>query len=450
MTLLTSRWTKLNYHPVQQALWKCNSRFIVNPAGRRSGKTELAKRRLIKQAISYCDGMEGRFIFSAPTHSQARDIYWSDIKAMVPNIALKTPKKPWKSISESACTMILWSGAKIIVAGMDKPERIEGPPIIHIVLDEFGNMKEKVWVEHVRPALSTIGMMGSAHIIGVPEGRNHYYHIAKQAQINMKKSDKWEDSWSYFHWPSSDVLPDAEIKAAKRDLDELTYRQEYEASFVNFTGRAYHAFDEFENVKLNLPYDKQGSLVFCFDFNVEPGTATILQEHDIGTCVIGEVYIPRNSNTEKVCSKLISMYGKHEGSVLCYGDATGGARGSAKVTGSDWAIIYNRLHPVFGDRLFIRVGKSNPRERDRLNAVNSRCKNVFGERRLFVDSVKCPKTREDFEGTILLEGGSGEIDKRHDPMKSHLTDGIGYYIIRRWPVGQRTKNEENVVGILNK
>jgi hypothetical protein len=34
----------------------------------------------------------------------------------------------------------------------------------------------------------------------------------------------------------------------------------------------------------------------------------------------------------------------------------------------------------------------------------------------------------------LLDGGSGEIDKKHDPKLTHLTDAVGYYVAKRFPV----------------
>jgi hypothetical protein len=40
----------------------------------------------------------------------------------------------------------------------------------------------------------------------------------------------------------------------------------------------------------------------------------------------------------------------------------------------------------------------------------------------------------DFEGVRLVEGGSGEIDKKSDSKLSHLSDAIGYYLWREFPV----------------
>ena len=46
-----------------------------------------------------------------------------------------------------------------------------------------------------------------------------------------------------------------------------------------------------------------------------------------------------------------------------------------------------------------------------------------------VDPSKAPKTVKDFEGVTLIEGGSGEIDKKTNPELTHLTDAYGY---RTW------------------
>ena len=58
---------------------------------------------------------------------------------------------------------------------------------------------------------------------------------------------------------------------------------------------------------------------------------------------------------------------------------------------------------------------------------------------LLVDPVKAPFTVKDFEGVRLIEGGPGEIDKDYDKRLTHLTDAIGYYVEKRFPVVERYK-----------
>ena len=418
--MLTDRWTTLRPHKQQQQYLRSTARFNVVPAGRRSGKTECAKRRGILKAITETKWLDSWFVFAAPTHGQAKRIFWPDLKAMIPKELVRGVP------SEGSLSIRLVNGAEITVLGLDAPERVEGRPVNGVVLDEYGNMKETVWMEHLRPALSD--RRGWVDFIGVPEGRNHYYDLYKNAQ-----SDETGD-WATFTWTSEDILDADEIAAAKRDLDELTYNQEYRASFVTFEGRAYHSFDAVVHCARDLPYAPNEDLIFCFDFNVSPGVCVVCQEHHNQTHVIGEVYIPNNSNTPAVCNRLIADWKDHTGRVLCYGDATGGARGTAQIQGSDWDLIKNTFRPAFGSRVKYRVDKANPKERVRVNSMNSRLMGADGTVKLLVDVAKAPMAIKDLEGVRLLAGGSGEIDKKGDPKLTHLTDALGYYIVKRHPV----------------
>jgi hypothetical protein len=429
MALLTSRWRRLRAHPVQRAYQQSPHRFNTVPAGRRSGKTELAKRKLVSRAIAAPVFDNPRFFAAAPTRLQAKRIYWQDLKELIPEwMRARAP-------SETDLVIRLINGAEIHVFGMDRPERIEGSPWDGGVLDEYGNMKPQAWGHHVRPALAD--RQGWCDLIGVPEGRNHYYETDLAAKAAMREQGPASE-WGSFHWVSADILPAAEIAAARRDLDPLTFAQEYEASFLNFEGRAYYPFTEAEHCAV-LRYDRAQPLIFCFDFNVAPGVAVIAQEQPLpngqtGTGIIGEVHIPNNSNTVAVCRKLLADWGGHEGSVRCYGDATGGARGSARVQGSDWDLIRAELRPQFRERLALRVPAANPAERARLNAVNTRLKSGDGTIRLMVDAAKARNLVKDLDGVRLLAGGSGEIDKRADERLSHLSDALGYYLAAEFPV----------------
>lgn len=437
MISLLDRLYPLKWHAEQARLESSPARFKVVPAGRRSGKTEKAKRSLIKTAFLTQGYADPRFFAAAPTRDQAKAIYWADLKAMIPRqLFAGTPR-------ETDLCINLINGAEIYVIGMDKPERIEGRPWNGGILDEFANMKPGAWGENVRPALSD--RKGWAWLIGVPEGRNHYYDLWKYA------ISSGDPEWAGFTWPSSDILDADEVAAAKRQLDELVFQQEYEASFINFEGRAYYPFRESTHTA-SLKYDDRQPIAFCFDFNVEPGVAAVCQEQHLpsgldGTGVIGEVYIPRNSNTPAVCRKLLADWGSHQGRVVCYGDATGGARGSAKVDGSDWDLIKRELKPHFGERLNFRVKTANPPERTRLNSVNSRLKSSSGDIRLMIDPNKAPHVVKDFEGVTLLKGGSGEIDKKANVSLTHISDGVGYYIEHEFPINNNTMQRVQISGI---
>lgn len=468
--LLTKRWIRMIDHPEQLRLKNSKARFQVVPAGRRSGKTERAKRRIVRAAIdprtfNFDDPM---FVAAAPTYNQAKSIWWKDLKAMVPKWAMKgTP-------SETELVIRTIMGSEIRVIGMDKPERIEGSPLDGIILDEYANMKEEAWEANVLPALTD--RKGWGMLIGVPEGRNHYYDKYKNAlgPWNVKTFDeniKQFGDWDAFTWKSIDIMDPLEIAQRRSQMDELTFQQEYEASFINFTGQAYYAFTEEDHCdNLLQHYNPQGELIVCLDYNVDPGVAVICQEMELperkevetgikvdgktlfsgvrnapkvyGTAVIGEVYIPRNSNTPAVCRKIHQDWGDHQGPISVFGDATGGARTTQSESGaSDWDLVKENMYRDFSpQQVSIKLNLSdngkpmNMPERHRVNAVNSRLKADSGIIRMMVDGAAAPMTVKDFEGVRLLEGGSGELDKKHDPKLTHLTDAVGYYIAKEYPV----------------
>jgi hypothetical protein len=439
-------------HPEQIRLVRSRARFNVVPAGRRSGKTELVgKRKLVLKALNahradlphfHIPYPDPRLFVAAPTRDQVKRIYWTDLKMLIPlRFMVGRP-------NESSLMIKLINGAEIWCLGMDKPERAEGVAWDYGVLDEYGNMKKQTWPEHIRAALSD--RRGSCDFIGVPEGRNHYYDLYKDAQARAMDARKrgTYPSWDTFHWVSADILDADEIAEAQRDLDELTFAQEYEASFVNFSGRAYWPFMEQHHCG-PLEYNPKGVLSFCFDFNVEPGVAVVVQEQylpqrlratsdkELGDGIIGEVHIPRGSNTQMVCKRLITDWGDHKGMIICYGDYTGGARGSAAVQGSDWQLVKEALWAHYQpDQVYFKV-KPNPRERDRVNSVNSRCLSLDKRIKCMVDPSKAPKTVRDFEGVTLVEGGSGEIDKTTNPELTHLTDAYGYRCWEEYPVKRK-------------
>jgi hypothetical protein len=417
-------WTPMHLHPKQRGYYRSTARFNVAPAGRRTGKTEIAVRRCIERATGPQRFPDAWYILGAPTYGQAKRVFWRRLNRLLP------PCCVWGRPNLSELTVRLVNGAEVSVIGLDQPARVEGRPIDGGVLDEYGNMKKETWTQHIRAALTD--RQGWLDFTGVPEGRNHYHQLTLEAEEL--------DDWAVHHWTTEDVLPlylgvenaAREIAAAKRELDELSYAQEYLASFVTFKGLAYYGFGP-ENVVAGLhgKYNSSAPLILMFDFNVEPGVAVIGQEYSDGTGIIDEVYIPKNSNTVMVCKEIVRKYAAHRGDVLLYGDATGGARGSAKVNGSDWDLIRAALRPTFEGRLKFRVPKANPSERARINALNSRIKAGDGTRKLLVDKERASHVVTDLESVQTKPDGS--IDKSIGHL-THPSDALGYYVIRRWPI----------------
>lgn len=215
----SDRWYPLKPHPEQLRLIKSKRRYKLVPAGRRSGKTERAKRYLVKRA---CDGPVGRYFAAAPTFAQVKKIFWEDLKLL--SFSPSHKKQP----SETELIIYLPNGSTIELVGLDKPERFEGIAWLGGIIDEIASIKPEAWATNIGPALKTYNPTRPNYrpwvwLIGVPEGRNFYYDLCEYAKLDSSVD------WDCFTWKSADILPEDEIADAKATLSPMQYRQEYEA-----------------------------------------------------------------------------------------------------------------------------------------------------------------------------------------------------------------------------
>jgi len=377
------------------------------PAGRRAGKSELAKRKLVSTLPVIKDWRDARYFAAAPTNAQAKRVFWKDLKAL-------TPKSWVKRVYETDLCISTIFGSELWVVGMDKPQRIEGVAWDGGVLDEYANMKETAWSENVRPALSD--RRGWCWFIGVPEGFNHYKDLADYAMSAV------DDDWGLYSWFSADILDSDEIEAARRHLDPRTFRQEYEASFEGASGRVYYAYDHKIHSDANIKLDPSLPIIVCCDFNVDPCLWILCQSDGRTVLVFDEIALGPTS-TIAMSKELKARYGGHTPGIIIYGDAAGGARSTAGK--SDYAILGE-----FGFKEQ-RVRKANPRVKDRVNAVNSILQNSSGEVRLR-HHPRCRYLKRDLE-TVSWSAGGTEIDKRARD-RTHASDALGYYVAYEFPL----------------
>lgn len=388
---------------------------------------------------------EERFYFAAaPTYNQAKRIYWRDLKALTRNWWAQRPSESDKIIFLRGAKDR--SPAEIHVFGMDKPERIEGTPWDGGILDEYGNMKPGAWSENVRPGLSD--RLGWAWLIGVPEGRNHYYEFALDAcggsipviQPGVGVSAVHHDT-GFYSWHSADILPSSEVEAARRQLDEKTFKQEYEGSFEGMEGLAYYLFGP-ENIDNDIQHIPGEMVYIGMDFNVDPMTATFNHVKNIGgeqvKLQFGEAYL-RNSNTFEMVEHLREVFGlsadneRKLRNIRIFPDSTG-KHESSNARRSDLNILRDA-----GFEIFARPAP--PRVKDRVNAYNSRLRSAAGVIRAKLNAEACPYTLRDLNRVERLP--DGRLNKAQEAAGlKHITDADGYFVDYVWPVSRYDDRQE--------
>ena len=416
---LPNRWFTLKPFKTLCELERSTAKYNVIHSGRRAYKTETRKRRMVRLAsASLADprfqSKPFRGLIGAPTIAQVKRVYWEDMKALIPPAWIQDK-------SEVDLMLRLHGGAEIWLAGLDKPARVEGDEWDYTILDEYADMKPDVLEAHIMPMLTK--RMGLMDLVGVPEGRNHYY---KKHQDGLDPS---KPNWATWGWHSRLVQGQAWVEEAASNMDPLTAQQEFGGEFTSWQGRVYYQFDYKKNVQ-PCPYDPHGELVLAFDFNLSPGVCAICQEAERGTNVIDEVWIPQNSNTPMVCHKITKAYDKHVGPVSCFGDASGGQGGTARISGSDWDLIREIIGSKWPQAQF-RVKKGNPAVVRRINAVNTRLQNMRGDIRLYVDGQKAPHVVTDLDSVARDKNG---MPNENDGEIGHISAALGYYIDYRFPI----------------
>lgn len=394
----------------QDTIAQDTRRFRVVVAGRRFGKTHLSIRELCYHART--PNQEVWYV--APTYRQAKQIVWRKLKYKLQD--LKWAQK----INESELTITLKNGSVISLKGADNADSLRGVGLDFMVMDEFADVDPEAWYEVLRPTLAD--KQGKALFIGTPKGMGNWAHDLYT--MSMENPEQWQ-SFQYTTIDGGNVKPE-EIEAAKRDLDERTFRQEFLATFETYAGRIYYSFDRAGNTK--PPEDSIDlSVIYTgWDFNIDPMSVVIAVRKGDVLYVIDEIRM-YSSNTQEAVEELRNRYPKSK--VWAYPDPASRQRKTSAGGSTDLTILQNAGFIVKCPHVHTPV-------RDRINAVNSRLKDSTGIRHLFIHP-KCKYTIEGLERHTYKEGTT-QPDK--DSGYDHQMDALGYMIDYMFPVKKDHSN----------
>jgi hypothetical protein len=419
----------------QRLFFESDSQYtgLSGPVG--SGKSMALALRVLKAALAN-PGLPG--VVAAPTYGMLSDVTKSAILEVLEMLGGK-----WKPAGADTIQIISLGNARcdsiVRFRSMDRPERLIGANLAWFAVDELTYCKEDSWrrlearLRHPRARWRT------AFAVWTPKGFDWVYKRFIDA-ARRKAGHVAILAKPYENRRILDADP-SYYERLKESYDERFYQQEVLGLYLNVnTGAAYHAWDRAKN---HLPgYCTPGAPVYwALDFNVDPMASVIAQideaSHPGGSIlrVVDNIFL-RNADTTKACAAFVEKtrhlarpgFPVH---VKVYGDASGNSR---KTSGqSDYQIIreyFGSPHLAHSYRVEILVGGSNPPVRDRVNTLNGLLCNSIGERRLLVDTDKCQALVQDLEETNWASnragGLTGELDQTTDPMRTHITDALGY------------------------
>ena len=398
----------------QKTIAQDTARFKVVCAGRRFGKTYLAIREICFRAKE----PNREVFFICTSYRAAKMIVWKPLKRRLQDLR-------WaRKINESELSITLKNGSTISLKGAEDPDKLRGVSLDYAVIDEAADTKlESLWGEIVRPALAD--RQGGALFIGTPKGKSNMFY-----DLFTFATDNTNSDWSAYQYTTLDggfVTAD-EIEAAKRDMSERQFRQEFLATFETYENRCAWSFEREHNVIEDTVAIDTSVLHIGMDFNVNPATATIATRSGDTLTVFDELNI-YSSNTDEIADEILNRYPKSK--IFVYPDPSGSARKTSSGGMTDHIILQNR-------GFIVKAPRKHDPVRDRINALNARLCSADGVRHLFI-TKSCKYTIESLDKHTFKPGTSiPDKDTGYD----HMFDAISYCTAFLFPVRKNRPDTE--------
>lgn len=457
-----------------------NTRFrgFSGPVG--SGKTMA----LAENAVLLAHANEGRVgLLGAPTYPMLRD---ATLKALVGRLEAHGLRQnvDWElNVGEMRMT-IRKPRSTILLRPVENFDRLRGQNLAWFGLDELTYCPEYAWLQLEARLRDPLAPDRVGFAVWTPKGHDWVY----RRFIGPDRESNYSVVLAKPH--ENTYLPADYYANLTKSYDPLFARQEVLGEYLNvFSGRAYQQFDRKLNVyPLKDPeiiekahksvrqfqschFDPARPLLWALDFNISPASSVIAQSRvrklnfayerltnsanatqlsvsDVsGTAeqmqlnILDEIYLT-DSNTYKVCEEFLLRCERIRDKldigklfVICYGDPSGNSRQSSAAR-TDWQIIrdfFDRHNDIFN--VSFRVRSDHPAVKDRVNAVNWMLCSATGVRRMLVHE-RCKETIRDLEEVAWKRTVAGvirqELDQDKDPMRTHITDALGYLVHAEW------------------
>lgn len=186
------------------------ARFNVLECGRRFGKTTLGQRLCVKTAVH---GDPAAWF--APTYKLLAEVWRELVRILTPAAA---------QVIQQEKRIELMTGGSVDCWSLDQPDAGRGRRYKRVLIDEAGIVRnlQSAWQEAIRPTLADL--RGDAWFLGTPKGSGSYFH-----KLFGFGQDGAREGWRSWRLPttSNPKIAQDEIEAARRDMPESAFQQEF-------------------------------------------------------------------------------------------------------------------------------------------------------------------------------------------------------------------------------
>lgn len=257
-------------HPGQRAIMDHPARYRIVACGRRWGKSEMCAHLGLQRALEHS---ASTVWWCGPTYDDANDYGFAKMRPLLsPEILADEPKRTKPRALE------LRNGSEISFRSAEREDSLRGGGVDFLIIDESASVPERAWTAELRPTLSD--SQGEMIAIGTPKGRNWFYRWFKRGQ-----SEDYPEVAS-FQAPTyqNPHIADTEITAARDDMPDRVFEQEYLAKFVDDASGVFQNIRERNVESYSLPVSPSkcgGPYAIGVDFaRVEDWTVIVVLDAD--------------------------------------------------------------------------------------------------------------------------------------------------------------------------
>ncbi|MBD3251443.1 hypothetical protein GF380_03235 [Candidatus Uhrbacteria bacterium] len=254
-------------HAGQREIIDSSARYKVLACGRRWGKTTLAIRTLAGASVK----TSKPYAYFAPTYKMLKEV-WREMR--------RTLRSVTKVHSESEHRIETLTGGVIECWSLHDPDGPRGRKYAGVVVDEAARIRNgsEVWAFVLRPLLADFG--GWSLFLSTPAGRNHFWDWYRTG-IDPLYED-WQ-SWNYDSYSNPHIAP-SEIDAARAEMPDRVFRQEFLAEFLEGEGAVFRRVAECATAEPVQPY--RGEFIAGVDWGqVDDFTAIVVLDRHTGRMV---------------------------------------------------------------------------------------------------------------------------------------------------------------------
>jgi len=349
-------WQRTRWVPYkeQEEIILNRSRFKLNAAGRRAGKSQVGGHVLLPEAFRALAQLQAleelqlrrEFWIVGPEYSDAEKefrVFYDGMKRLGFDVEYDHPGT--YNNTESGQMRVSAFGGKFIVHAKSAkyPTTLVGEGLSGVVFSEAAKLKPSVWTKYIRPTLADF--LGWGYFGSTPEGKNWFYDLWMAGQDKMRsewaswRNPSWVNPYVYPGGANPEILemaiearrkgmlPDLvktklkmvtsalgvspagvhpEIWSMFLEMSDELFNQEIACLFTEFVGRVFKDFDD----EIHVVDDGEHygwHTYYCADYGfTNPFVWLKLQIDPHGNRVhIVDEYYERGKTTEEACQDII-------------------------------------------------------------------------------------------------------------------------------------------------